>query len=159
MAGSKTKILEEFVDHSLGFPVRISNATLQEMFGEWVLAVNSNNYQRAVLVKLAGDVDRRLTGKEIFFIRQFMEMTQSQFGALVGVSHVSVVKWEAAGFKPSRMEAPVEILLRIQMLKFLARGDQEIEAICNALLEHVAHLKKLKQKRPTPVTVAFGDAA
>ncbi len=83
----RTKIVKEYIDHGLGFPVKLTNVTMVYARGEWMprLAYKAIEKQVAlVLSRLA----RPLTGDEVRFLRHYFSMTLTQFAAHFGVSHV-----------------------------------------------------------------------
>src|ERR1700733_312378 len=63
------------------------------MWGELVLDVDLNKLQKE-LIKALIHKPAPLNGKELRFIRKYFEMTTSEFGDLLGVTHPAVLKWE-----------------------------------------------------------------
>jgi hypothetical protein len=70
--------------------------------GQWTPDVHYPNLACAVLRQLA-DLDGRLTGHQVRFVRLHFDMTLQAFAHRFGVSHVAVLKWEKRGEKPTGM--------------------------------------------------------
>lgn len=90
------KTLKYFDEFGFGFQVRILNAPMVKIRGEWVLDVDQNKIQKSILSALIRK-PVRLTGSEIRFIRTAFEMTLAEFGQKFDVSHPAVLKWEKVG--------------------------------------------------------------
>jgi DNA-binding transcriptional regulator YiaG len=91
--GNAEKKQETFVYEGLGFPVELIDCPMEKIMGEWVLDINLAALQRFVFQGLIHK-PHPLTGKELRFMRKFLEMSTTEFGEKVGVSHAAVVKWE-----------------------------------------------------------------
>jgi hypothetical protein len=85
-----------------------------------------------VLVALASK-RARLTGSEVRFIRQYFEMTLTQFGDRFSVSHPAVLKWEDAGDGATAMKWPVEKDIRLFILDALKAKDKDLAALYRRL--------------------------
>jgi len=110
---STTKIQKNYTDFGLGFAVQIINAPMKKIEGEWVLNLNFEKYEKAVLLALALR-PARLTGNEIKFIRHFFEMDLKTFGKRFGdVAHSAVIKWEKTGDDFSNMNWATEKDIRL----------------------------------------------
>ena len=88
----KTK-KETFVYEGLGFPIELIDCPMKKMFGEWVIDINLNALQRFVFNGLIHK-PYPFTGKEIRFMRKFLGMTTTELGKSLGVTHVTILKWE-----------------------------------------------------------------
>jgi len=106
------KTVKFFDDFGFGFQVRIFNAPLLKVRGEWVLDVDQSKLQKTLLLALASK-PVRLTGNEIRFIRSFFEMTSTEFGEKFDVSHAAVLKWERAQAQRTEMNWPTEKDIRL----------------------------------------------
>ena len=92
----KTKIEKTYMFEGLGFPVHLTNVPMVEMRGEFILDIDFNKLQKAVLLHLCHK-KTPLTGNEIKFIREYFSFTTIVFGYLFGYSHNAVLKWENQG--------------------------------------------------------------
>lgn len=92
----RNKRLETFVYEDLGFPVELVDAPMRKALGEWVIDIDLNELQRQVLQELVHQVEP-FSGAQVRFIRKYFELTKSAFGALLGVTHAAVIKWEEGG--------------------------------------------------------------
>jgi DNA-binding transcriptional regulator YiaG len=122
---SKNKKIETFIYEGLGFPIRLVNAPLKKVFGEWVFGFSMDIFQKAVLHMLAMK-SSPLTGKELRFIIDYFEMSYRGFAKIFGVSHVAVVKWEK---EQSKMNPGTEIYLRLYILNYLKITDKEFRKL------------------------------
>lgn len=86
--------VETFVYEDLGFPIILVDAPIRKAFGEWVIDINFNKLRTEVMNFLIHK-QTALTGEELRFIRKHLEMTTTEFGKALGVSHVTVLKWES----------------------------------------------------------------
>jgi DNA-binding transcriptional regulator YiaG len=96
---------ETFVYEGLGFPVELIDCPMQKIMGEWVIDINLAALQRFVFQGLISK-PYPLTGKELRFMRKFLEMTTTEFGEKLGVSHAAVVKWEKEQAEISAAQEP-----------------------------------------------------
>jgi len=122
---SKNKKIETFIYEGLGFPIRLVNAPLKKIYGEWVFDFSMGIFQKSVLHMLAMKPSS-LTGKELRFIINYFEMSYRDFAKIFGVSHVAVVKWEK---ETSRMNPSTEIYLRLYILNYLKVTDKEFRKL------------------------------
>ncbi len=107
------KIQKSYVDYGFGFAVKIINAPLVKIQGEWVLDINFEKYEKVILLALAFK-PTRLTGNEIKFIRHHFEMDLKSFGKRFGdVAHSAVIKWEKFKDKPTNMNWATEKDVRL----------------------------------------------
>lgn len=121
----KNKKRETFIYEGLGFPIRLINAPLKKVYGEWVFDFSMGIFQKAVLHMIAMK-QSPLTGKELRFIINYFEMSYRDFAKIFGVSHVAVVKWEK---EKSKMNPSTEIYLRLYILNYLKVTDKEFRKL------------------------------
>jgi len=115
----KKKIIKNFIDHAYGFPIVLLNVPLIKLQGEWCLDINSRKYEHTIALILA-EQPKRLTGSQVRFIRQYLDMSLKEFGERFGhVSHVAVLKWERAGDQPTNMNWSCEKDIRLAIIKKL----------------------------------------
>lgn len=119
------KKVETFVYEGLGFPIKLINAPMRKVYGEWVFDFSMGIFQKAVLNILARKPSP-LTGKELRFIIDYFEMSYRDFAKIFGVSHVAVVKWEKKGV---RMSPSTEICLRLYIVDHLQVTDREFRKL------------------------------
>lgn len=120
----KQKIEKEIIYEGLGFPIVLHNVPMVEIRGFWTIDVDLNTLQKVVLLALAHHPSE-LTGNQVRFIRNWLCLTQSEFGKLFGVTHVAVVKWEKAENKGSKMGLTTQRDLRLWLLDHLLTKDDE----------------------------------
>ena len=96
---------ETFVYEGLGFPVELINCPMKKILGEWIIDINLVSLQRFVFQGLIHK-PQPLTGKELRFMRKFLEMTTTEFGEKLGVSHAAIVKWEKEQAQISPAQEP-----------------------------------------------------
>jgi len=119
----KQKVQKEFIYEGLGFPVILHNVPMREIRGIWTLDINLNVLQKVVLLALAHHPSD-LTGNQVRFIRNWLNLTQSEFGKLFAVTHPAVVKWEKAENKGSKINVTTQRDLRLWLLdQLLAKDD------------------------------------
>ncbi|MBL6991387.1 MAG: hypothetical protein ISR65_16510 [Bacteriovoracaceae bacterium] len=102
-----------YSDNGFGFAVQIYNAPLKKVRGQWVLDLNFEKYEKAVLIALSLK-PTKLTGNEIKFIRNHFELNLKSFGKRFGdVAHSAVIKWERFDDKPTNMNWACEKDIRL----------------------------------------------
>ncbi len=116
-----TKKKDTFIYEDLGFPILLINVPMRKVFGEWVLDINFNQLQRTALLMLAKKTTP-LSGKEIRFIRHYLNISTHKFGEILGVTHVAVLNWES---EEKKMNAGTELILRLYILNQLKVTDKE----------------------------------
>lgn len=122
---SKNKKRETLIYEGLGFPIRLVNAPLKRIYGEWAFDFSMGVFQKTVLHMLAMKPSP-LKGKELRFIIDYFEMSYRDFAKIFGVSHVAVVKWEK---EQSSMHPSTEIYLRLYILNYLKVTDKEFRKL------------------------------
>src|SRR6267154_2707512 len=100
------------VFEGLGFPIKLINAPMKKVFGEWYIDINMNKLMIIVFEALAHK-PVPLTGDELGFIRSYLEMTTTEFGKTFGVSHVAVLKWES---EENKVSPALELCIRLYIL-------------------------------------------
>lgn len=140
---NERKIQKKFNDHGFGFPIQIINAPMVKVRGKWILDLNFEKYEKAVLLVLS-QKPSRLTGNEIKFVRNHFEMTLSEFGKRFGdLAHSAVIKWEKFGDDPTNMNWACEKDIRLFIINEL---QPKILVEVYGELEKVATDKRQKIK-------------
>ncbi|MCE5318931.1 MAG: hypothetical protein LLG04_16405 [Parachlamydia sp.] len=120
----KTKIAKQFEYDGLGFPILLLNVPLVNIRGVEVPDIDYNVLQKIVLLALCQKMTP-FSGNEVRFIRQYLEMNYSEFAKTFGVTHASVIHWEAAKNKSAKISPPLEICIRLHILDSL-KADNRI---------------------------------
>lgn len=116
------KIQKTFVDEGFGFKVRLHNVPMVKVRDVWTPNINYNQLAKVVLLALCHK-PARLTGAEVRFVRQQLDMTLQAFADRFCVSHPAVIKWEKTGDKTTSMAWTTEKDLRLFILsKFSAKA-------------------------------------
>lgn len=97
------------------------NAPIRKTLGVWVLGINYSKLQNTVLLMLIKK-PTPLSGKEISFIRHYLNLTTCEFSKFFDVSHVSILNWES---RKRKMDLNAEIVLRLRILDHLKISDKE----------------------------------
>jgi DNA-binding transcriptional regulator YiaG len=112
---------ETFIFNGLGFPIKLINAPMKKMLGEWVLDVDMNELMRVVIEGLIKQ-PYALTGAQLRFIRSYLEMTTEKFGKLCGVSHSAVLHWEN---ERNAITPALDGFIRMRLQDLLKTSDSE----------------------------------
>jgi DNA-binding transcriptional regulator YiaG len=140
---------ETFVYEGLGFPVELIDCPMKKMMGEWVIDINLVALQRFVFQGLIHK-PHPLTGKELRFMRKFLEMSTTEFGEKLGVSHAAVVKWEKEQTQLSPAQEPYIRLFFCERFR-----DGELLRIYKEIRPEM--LAKAEHGKPTPFQVNTKD--
>lgn len=122
-----TKKTKTFTFKGLGVPVKLINAPIIKLVGEWCIDIEMNKLMLLVLKEI---IHKRvsLNGDELRYIRTYLEMTTTEFRKAFGVSHVAVLKWES---EQNRMSPSLELCVRLYVLNHLRAKDKEFRALYN----------------------------
>lgn len=136
------KKVETIIYEGLGFPIQLVDVPMKKIFGEWVLDINFNTLQIETLKLLIHQLTP-LQAEEIRFIRKYFEMTTTDFGKALGVSHVAVLKWER-GQLPS---PAMDLYIRMYMMDRLNAKDAEFGKLYHEIkIETLMQTKKEGKK-------------
>jgi DNA-binding transcriptional regulator YiaG len=116
---------DTFIWEGLGFPIRLINVPMKEVFGDWILNINLALFQKTVLHMLARK-PTPLNGAELRFIIDYLKMSTREFAQLFGVTHAAVLKWEN---EKSKMNPSTEVCLRLYILNYLKVADKEFRRL------------------------------
>jgi DNA-binding transcriptional regulator YiaG len=116
---------DTFIWEGLGFPIRLVNVPMKKVFGDWVLDINLEHFQKAVLLILAKK-PTPLNGGELRFIIDYLKMSTREFAQLFGVTHTAVLKWEN---EKSKMNPGTEVCLRLYIFNHLKVADKEFRRL------------------------------
>jgi DNA-binding transcriptional regulator YiaG len=143
----KDRKKKTFIFRGLGFPVKLINVPMKKMAGEWVLDINFNKLQSAVLETLIKK-PTSLRGEELKFIRKYLNLSTTEFGKIFGVSHVSVVKWESG-----KMHANLstEVCIRLYVFDHMKAKDKDFRNFYHEFSPEV--LSKNKKQKSEPIVI------
>jgi transcriptional regulator with XRE-family HTH domain len=90
------KIQKRYRTWVLGFPMVLQNVPMEKIRGEWAPAINFNELEdvMALVIPLKR---ARLTGSELRFLRQHLDLSQEAFAAQFDYTRQGVKKWEDCG--------------------------------------------------------------
>lgn len=137
----KERKKETFIYEDLGFPVKLINAPMKKVFGQWFLDINLTQLQKTILHLLIHKPSP-LTGEEIRFIRKFLEMTTSEFGSYFGATHAAVLKWEK---NESQMNPTTDFCIRMYLLKRLRAKAKEFSKTYDEIFHEIVTSHKNKE--------------
>lgn len=119
----KKKIAAQFEYDGLGFPILLLNFPITEVRGIQVPDIDYNVLQRNVLLVLC-QKPLPLTGNEVRFIRQYLQMTYTEFANRFGVTHASVIHWEKSKDFFAKITPTTELCIRLCILDVLKAKDK-----------------------------------
>jgi len=124
----KRKIINQFEYDGLGFPVILLNVPICTVRGIETPEINYQVLQKNVLLALCHKPSP-LTGNEIRFIRQYLEMTFINFAKCLGVTHPTVLHWEKSKNTFAKMTPSTEGILRLYVMDFLKANNRAFRDI------------------------------
>jgi DNA-binding transcriptional regulator YiaG len=110
----ETKIAKEFKYSDLGIDIILKDVVLYKIGREWAPKIDIEKLSKKVFTLLTYRAASFL-GNEILFIRTYLQMSKSEFGRELSVSHTAVAKWEKSGKKITSMDIGTELLLKMVM--------------------------------------------
>jgi hypothetical protein len=154
----KKKVFKKYVYNGLGFPVILRNVPATEVLGEIVPDIKFNELQKSVLLFLCYK-ESPLTGNEVKFIRKYLRMTSTQFGAEFGCSHTAVLKWEKFGNRFAKIEPATDICIRLFALGHLhCKGNAFKRLYEKIKIQELAEQQKtLKATDLPPIDLNFSQ--
>ncbi len=147
----KQKIEKEFFYLGLGFPIVLRNVPMIQLRGIWTPNIDLNILQKFALLALAHQ-PTDLTGNQIRFIRLWLNLTQTAFGKLLGVTHPAVIKWEKAENHSSKMSLSTQRELRLYILDHLLSKDEDFRKAFKLIInvtKYKSVIKPLEVDVPT----------
>lgn len=150
----KNKIETSYTYEGLGFPVHLTSVPMVQIRGEFILDIDFNKLQKAVLLHLCHK-KTPLTGNEIKFIRKFFSLTTTAFGNLFGYSHSAILKWENQEDDIARITPTTEIYLRFSILEHLQKGAIDFKDLYEEIRipQLAKYLNKQKHLPYTPFSI------
>ena len=107
--------------------------------GEWTLDIDFERLQLDVLHMLALK-QNTLSGKEIAFIVDYLNISVRDFAKMFGVTHPAVSKWIK---EEAKMNSGTEVCLRLHILNYLKVTDQEFRNLYSIVNpQNLTHSKK-----------------
>jgi DNA-binding transcriptional regulator YiaG len=138
---------------ALGFPVVLVNFPTKTVRGVEVPDVNMKSIQEEAFRKLVS-WPHRFTGRQLKFIRSYLQETQVELAQNINASHSSVSLWEDALDKPTRMEVNTELILRFHMLHSLTspsfRNSKVVDLQWRQLVQQFAQISENATKKLKP---------
>ncbi len=136
---------ETFIYEGLGFPIELIDTPMKKVFGEWVIDIDMNALQLFVFKGLIHK-PYPLTGPELRFMRKFLELSTTELGENLGVSHATVVKWEK---EQAKIGPSQEIYIR--MFFFELFKDNELLSLYKEIKPKM--LAEAKNEKHPPFSV------
>ncbi|MGE0632252.1 MAG: helix-turn-helix domain-containing protein [Pseudobdellovibrionaceae bacterium] len=121
--------LKNYEWHGFGFPVIFEELPAVKIRGELVPDVDWKQIGEVVVAFICSQQKVPLSGDQVKFIRNSLNMSLRNFAKFVGVTHQSLMRWEKRGDQPAQIEAHIEIVLRLKVLREL---KVEVEVISEA---------------------------
>jgi len=131
---------QTFVYEGLGFPIKLIDTSMKKVYGEWVIDIDLNALQLFVFKELIHK-PVPLTGRELRFMRKFLQLSTTDFGEKLGVSHATVVKWEKEQAKVGPLQETYIRMFFLEQLK-----DHELLKLYNEIKPEM--LAKAKNEKP-----------
>lgn len=133
----KNRKVETFIYKGLGFPILLVDAPLRKTLGEWVIDIDFNKLRNKALNFLIHK-SSALTGEEMRFIRKHLELTTTEFGNTLGVTHVAVLKWESG---ENRILPTTDLCVRMYVLRRLHAKNEDFGKLIYDLPEYLSELE------------------
>jgi len=153
----RKKTAKLYTYEGLGFPVNLINAPLIEIRGEFVLDVDFNKLQKAVLLHLSHKKGP-LTGNEVKFIRKYFGLTATKFAELLACTHAGVLKWENREDNFTKMAPTTEIYIRLSILEHLNKDASDFKDLYQEIrLPELVEYSKIIDKEFIPISINIGN--
>ena len=140
-----------FIYRDLGIPVKLINAPMKTICGEWVLDLDMELLQRIVLEAIIHK-PALLSGIEIRYIRKYISLSIEEFGKSFGVTHAAVSKWENSR---NGISAALDVCIRLYIMEYLKVKDVEFRQLYRDL--DLSKLSKGKRVKLLPLAINAND--
>ena len=144
--------IKNYLWNGFGFPVIFEELPAIKLRGELVPDIDFSKVAPDLIKFICSEQELPLSGNQIKFFRHALNFSMRDFAKLIGVTHQSLMRWENRKNHPAKIEAHIEIVLRILMLKRFDGNKNEILEATNQV-ECVGKLKSATYKKFTPVRV------
>ncbi len=110
--------IKKWIFNGFGFPIELKNVPAREIRGNLEPVINYKSLAKKVISEICSDENEApLTGRQVFFLRNHLEMTIREFGEFTDSTHAAVKKWENCQDNPTMMSASAEKMLRLKVLE------------------------------------------
>lgn len=110
--------IKRYIFKGFGFPVELHNVPAREIRGSIEPIINYKNLAIMVISEICSDENTNpLTGRQVFFLRNHLNMTLREFGKMLEVTHPVVKQWEKCDDHSTKMSDSTEKILRLKMLQ------------------------------------------
>lgn len=134
----ETKIVKEYKYSDLGIDIILKDVVLYKIGREWAPKVDIEKLSKRVFSLLTYRA-ASFSGNELLFIRTYLQMSKSEFGRELKVSHTAVAKWEKSGKKISSMDIGTELLLKMIMAEKSGATASKYQEIYKKTKDHNAN--------------------
>ena len=132
--------LKNYLWNGFGFPVIFAELPAVKLRGELIPDVNWTRIGEALIKFICILQEFPLSGNQVKFIRNSFGMSLREFSKFIGVKHQSLMRWEKRKNHPAGIEAHIEIVLRLKVLRKVGIENSQI----NEAIDHVEDVEKFK---------------
>lgn len=137
----ETKIAKEYKYSDLGIDIILKDVVLYKIGREWAPKIDIEKLSKKVFTLLTYRA-ASFSGNELLFIRTYLQMSKSEFGRELSVSHTAVAKWEKSGKKISSMDIGTKLLLKMVMAEKSGATASKYQEIYKKTKEHDPNSKQ-----------------
>ncbi len=145
--------LKNYEWNGFGFPIIFEELPAIKVRGELVPDVEWNEIAGIIVELICLDEDSPLIGNQVKFIRSHLNMSLREFAKFMGVTHVSVMRWEETGKKSAKIGRHIEIVMKIKVLKHIHSALENINKAVQ-MVETVDKAQSVISKTPKPLKVS-----
>lgn len=135
--------------NGFGFPVIFHELPAIELRGELVPDIDFNQFAEPLIQIICAKQPIPLSGNQVKFIRNHLNMSLREFAKFMNVTHQSVMRWEEKSKSAARIDVNTEIVFRLKVLKKINGDAEAIEEV----VEKAQHTEELKP--PTNYVSSF----
>lgn len=143
--------IKKLIFNGFGFPIELHNVPAKEIRGSIEPIINYKDLALKVISEVCSDENKMpLTGRQVFFLRNHLQMTIREFGKFLEVTHPAVKKWEEAGDAATKMSDATEKILRLKVLDSIGiKPSQFVKVFKKLDIEH----NKKSSKEPLQIAL------
>lgn len=134
--------LKNYQWNGFGFPVIFQELPAVKIRGELVPDIDLSKFAKPIIQLICTEQLVALSGHQVKFIRNYLNMSLREFAKFMHVTHQSVMRWEKNAKSAARIDINTEIVLRLKILKELNSDSRAIDVV-------VEKVQKQDELKPT----------
>lgn len=139
--------------NGFGFPIFFEELPAVKSRGELVPDVDWFVLSKPVAEHVCSEQHVPLSGNQVKFLRNLLDMSLREFAKFISVKHQSVMRWESRAKSAAHIDPHLEVVLRIKVLKAM-RSRASIVNLAVARVDEIEELRTLSYRTFEPLILS-----